>query len=117
MKEIILFLLLTFSLTGWAQSEKYVNAMQSKLQSMDSTRDVASLKDLSAAFERIGDAEKTQWQPYYYAALTQVNSGMFQVMGQQNNGGLAAIADPIAEKSEQLLNKAEALSKNNSEIF
>jgi hypothetical protein len=68
---------------------------------------------LSAAFERIGDAEKTQWLPYYYAALTQVNSAY--MMGMENLK--ADRVDPIADKAEALLNKAEALEQNNSEIF
>src|SRR5215213_4189613 len=101
MKKIILILALTGpALTVLAQSEKYVSAMQTKLLAMDSTRDVAALKDLSAAFERIGDAEKNQWQPYYYAALTQVNTGIYQLAG-KTNGGATELADPIADKADQ----------------
>lgn len=117
MKQIIVTIALFCLSAGvFAQNEKYVNAMQGRLLAMDSTRDVAALRELSAAFERIGDAEKTQWQPYYYAALTQVNSGIFMTAGQMN-GGMGDKIDPIADKAEQLLNKAEALSKDNSEIF
>jgi hypothetical protein len=32
-------------------------------------------------------------------------------------GGLAATLDPLADKAEELLNKAEAMKKDNSEIF
>lgn len=75
-------------------------------------------KALSNAFERIGDAEKNQWQPYYYAALTQVNAGTFSINQQtMMAGGNEGIVDPIADKAETLLQKAEALSANNSEIF
>jgi hypothetical protein len=69
---------------------------------------------MSAAFERIADAEKTKWQPYYYAALTQVNAAYFTSTGQPME---AAKTDPIADKAEALLNKADALSPNNSEIY
>jgi hypothetical protein len=78
---------------------------------------VDSLKDLSAAFERIGDAEKTQWLPYYYAALTQINSGYMISMGNGMKGGVADKIDPIADKAEQLIGKAEELNKDNSEIY
>lgn len=89
--------------------------MQDKVIAVDTTYDPASLKSLSAAFERIGDAEKTQWLPYYYAALAQVNAGlMMSVGGQQPD---ASVVDPISDKADALIGKAEALSKNNSEIY
>ncbi len=116
MKKIILLSVVSLIvLSGFAQSEKYVKAMQDKLVVLDSTRDINALKDLSASFERIGDAEKTQWLPYYYAALAQVNAGYSFTRG--NMGGMTEQLDPVADKAEQLMNKAEALSKDNSEIY
>lgn len=114
-KFILLSFLSMVLLSGFAQSEKYMKAMQDKLVVLDSTHDVNALKDLSAAFERIGDAEKTQWLPYYYAALAQVNSGYTITSG--NMGGMAEQLDPVADKAEELINKAEAMSKDNSEIY
>jgi hypothetical protein len=87
--------------------------MQERIAAIDSVRNPQALQDLSAAFERIADAEKTQWLPYYYAALAQVNSGY--MLGMENMS--ATKVDPIADKAEVLLNKAEAMEKNNSEIF
>jgi hypothetical protein len=117
MKKGFLFALLFLAvLTSFAQSEKYINAMQDKLATLDTTRNPDELKDISASFERIADAEKTQWLPYYYAALAQVNAGYF-MMGGQMNGGMSDKLDPIADKAESLLNKSEALSSDNSEIF
>lgn len=115
MKKIILSIASLFLLfSGFAQSEKYLKTMQDKIVAMDTTWDVEKLKDLSASFERIAMAEKTQWHPYYYAALTQVNAGLRMSM----QGPLSADkADPIADKAEELLKYAEALSKDNSEIF
>lgn len=114
------FLLLTFSLVMFAshaQSEKYVKAMQDKVAAIDTIRNADELKDLSAAFERIAEAEKTQWLPYYYAALAQVNAGNVIFVGNQGNTTVLQKLDAMAEKAEALLSKAEALSKDNSEIF
>jgi hypothetical protein len=102
-------------LSSLAQSEKYVKAMQSRVAAVDTTRAPENLKELSAAFERVGDAEKTLWLPYYYAALTQVNAGYMLTGGKM--GGMADVLDPIADKAEALLNKAETISKDNSEIY
>ena len=114
------FLFLTFSLVvfaSYAQSEKYVKAMQDKVAAIDTIRNADELKDLSAAFERIAEAEKTQWLPYYYAALAQVNAGTVIFVGNQGNTSALQKLDAMAEKAEALLSKAEALSKDNSEIF
>lgn len=116
MKKIILGSLLSlFALTAFAQSEKYVKAMEPKVQAIDSTWNEEGLRELANSFERIGTAEKNQWQPYYYAALATVNRG-YQIMGPGMSGAADKI-DPLADKAEQLLAQAEALSKDNSEIY
>jgi hypothetical protein len=118
MKKIIVSSMLSLlMIAGFAQSEKYTAAMKDKIAVLDSARDLATLKDISAAFERIGDAEKTQWLPYYYSALAQVNAGNFiYISNTSNPTGLKNI-DPLADKADQLIAKAEALSKDNSEIY
>jgi hypothetical protein len=115
MKQFILtFTCLLLMAASFAQSEKYMKAMQEKVVVADSTHSTDALKDLSNSFERIGDAEKTQWLPYYYAALTQVNAAYMMVMGKQ---GMGPVTDPMADRAEVLINKAEELSKDNSEIY
>lgn len=115
MKKIILSVLLSaLMIVSFAQSEKYWKAMREKVAAVDTMVAPDKLMELSAAFERIADAEKTQWLPYYYAALTQINAGLLMGTG---SGLSADKADPIADKAEDLIKKAEALSKDNSEIF
>lgn len=118
MKKIFLtFLLFTGSIVLFAQSEKYKSAMKDKIAVLDTTRDVAGLKDISASFERIGDAEKTQWLPYYYAALAQVNAGNFIYASNMSDPAQLKNLDVLADKADQMITKAEALSKDNSEIY
>jgi hypothetical protein len=116
MKQLLIVAtIMIFCSQSFGQSEKYFKAMQEKITALDTTRTTELLTGLSNGFERIGDAEKTQWLPYYYAALAEVNAGYFIMNGKM--GGLADKLDPIADKAEALLNKAEALSKDNSEIY
>lgn len=119
MKKILFSIALLLAATfSFAQSEKYMNAMAPKVAAVDTTFSVEGLAALSNSFERIAEVEKTQWLPYYYAALTQINVGYMQARGADiMSGKMAAIFDPIADKAEALLNKAEALSKDNSEIW
>ncbi|HUC79840.1 MAG TPA: hypothetical protein VMR70_02955 [Flavisolibacter sp.] len=115
MKKIVLLFAgaLLFS-TTFAQDEKYTLAIQSKLAAIDTARKAEDLLALSAAFERIADAEKTKWLPYYYAALTQVNAAYSASPNMQPE---AAKTDPMADKAAAFINKADALSPNNSEIY
>lgn len=102
--------LLLFAQSVLAQpSEKYIAAMQKNLQSMEAAfKNPATLLTLANNFERIGDAEKTQWLPYYYAAFCQVNYGFMEQDKSKT--------DILANKATELIDKASALNSNNSEI-
>jgi hypothetical protein len=114
-KQLILSLVMALSsIAGFSQSEKYVKAMEQLVPAVDSTRNVESLTTTANAFQRIAEAEKTQWLPYYYAALTNVTAAF---MMSQGSMGMADKTDPIADKAEALINKADELNKNNSDIY
>jgi hypothetical protein len=117
MKKVCIFLFLfgSFQVTGIAQSEKYMKAMEDKVSQVEQAKSVENWQELSNSFERIAEAEKEQWLPYYYAALSRVMMGTLMANGQQ--GGIAEKTDPEADKAEQLLAKASALTKENSEIW
>jgi hypothetical protein len=117
MKKISTFLLAAILAAPalHAQSEKYLKAMEAKVAAADTTATAEGWMALANDFERIADAEKTQWLPYYYAALGNVSQG-FMISGGQA-AGMAAKTDPLADKAEQLLNSAEALEKDNSDIW
>jgi hypothetical protein len=73
---------------------------------------MAQMAELANAFERIANAEKTQWLPYYYAALVNINmANMYFTMQQPDK------IDPLMDKAQPLLQKAQELEKNNSELF
>lgn len=115
MKKFFLIAFFTMAAAaGFAQSEKYMKAMEPKVAAIDTTVSISGLTELANAFERIGDAEKNQWLPYYYAALANVNSGLMMSTGDM--GGNADKTDPIADKAEGLLGKAAALTADNAEL-
>ncbi len=113
MKKIIISLAVLFSIaiTAFAQSDKYVAAMQKNILAMDTSfKNPANLLTLANNFERIATAEKAQWLAYYYAALCQVNYAFMQTQG-----NMAAV-DGIADMANTLIAKADSLQPNNSEI-
>lgn len=117
MKRIMIAIILALTVsTAFTQSEKYIKAMEPKVAMLDSANTVDGWKELANAFERIAEAEKTMWEPYYYAAFAIIMAGNFS-MPEGSFGDNSAIVDPLADKAEQLLNKAEGISKDNSEIY
>jgi hypothetical protein len=90
-----------------AQSDKYMTAMKKNLALFDSAKTTADLQTVANTFERIGDAEKTQWLPYYYAGLALATSGW-------NDQKLDK--DANSTRINTLCDKAAALD-NNSEIY
>ena len=110
MKKITLFSLLSFfSLITFAQSEKYTNAMKKNIILLDSAfAKPDNFLSLANTFERIGTSEKTEWLPFYYSAYCRVNYAFMQKDPAGN--------DPIAEKATVLINTADSLQPNNSEI-
>jgi tetratricopeptide (TPR) repeat protein len=118
MKSVITFLFAAAMTTvAFGQNEKYVAAMEAKVPLVDSNYSPEGWKDLANSFERIGDAEKTQWLPYYYASYCTIMGGYGSLPKEGGFGDNSATIDPLADKAETLLNKAEALSKDNAEIF
>jgi hypothetical protein len=110
MKKLFLIASLAFFATGAsAKSEKYTASMKSNIAASDTSfKNPQNLLTLANNFERIATAEKTQWLAFYYAALCQVN---YTYMEQDKTK-----VDAIADKATELINKADALQPNNSEI-
>ena len=94
-----------------AQSDKYVKAMEALVPAVDTTHSMDGLTDLANSFERIANAEKTQWLPYYYAALCNINKANMYFAQQQTDK-----IDPLMDKAEPMLQKAQELAKDNSEV-
>jgi hypothetical protein len=107
MRIFFLSVLSACVLTVTAQSDKYVSAMQKNLVLFDSAKTTQDLRTVSNAFERIGESEKNQWLPYYYAGLALSRIGWM---------------DPNVDKDENALrinafcDKAAAID-NNAEVY
>lgn len=65
----LLILLLGTQLQATDGGEKYVKAMKQALGMMDSAKTIQDYTNIANRFERIGNAEKKEWMPYYYAGL------------------------------------------------
>ena len=110
MKKVFLLCAVSIlSISAFAQSDKYVAAMKKNITAIDSSfKNPVDLLTLANSFERIAVSEKSQWLAYYYAALCQV---YYTYMEQDKSK-----VDAIADKATLLINVADSLQPNNSEI-
>lgn len=117
MKKVTLLLVCTaLTLLATAQpNAKYTSRMTALVAEMDTARTADQLTRLAIGFERVANAEKKEWLPYYYAALCNINAAYASIGGKM--GDNTAITDPTADKAEAQLNSALALTKENSETW
>ncbi|NML35681.1 hypothetical protein HHL17_00600 [Chitinophaga sp. G-6-1-13] len=112
MKRLLLSLFMIGGLAtvAVAQSAQYQDAMSKQVSDLDSSGSFApdALVAKINTFERIAEAEKTQWLPYYYAAYCQVMSCF---VGQDKSK-----IDELADKAAANLDKAETLNPKSSEV-
>ena len=112
MKKLIFAVIITASTTfGFAQT-KYESAMTEKIFKIEQHLKTDDFQTLSNDFTRIGNAEKTQWLPYYYAAFAQIQKGRI-LMREQKMSEL----DAVAAEAQKSLDKAMELSKDNAELY
>ena len=101
MKKILLGASMLCAIIVNAQSDKYTDAMKQKLTLFDSAKSTPDFQSVSDGFARIGDAEKTQWLPYYYAGLALLTPAW---------ADNSIDKDANADKVKSYCTKAEALT-------
>jgi hypothetical protein len=114
---ITIILLICSSVVAKAQSSLpsnklspgYMAVMKENIQMLDTATATETFSLLSNNFERIALAEKSDWISYYYAANCRISQAAY--MTDKNS------TDMLADKAEALLDKADSLSKDNSEIY
>lgn len=99
------------AVSTYAQSN-FEKAVTDKISKMEQAKTPEDFTAVSNDFTRIGDKEKTQWQPYYYAAQASIEKGR----NLMRTGKLTEL-DAIAAEAQNNLDKASDLSKDNAEIF
>jgi len=110
MKKLILTTLILISASTFAQTT-FDKIMTEKIAKINQSKTPEDFTALANDFARIGDKEKTQWLPYYYAAHTTIEKGR-SLMRVRKMTEL----DAITAEAQKSLDKASELSKDNAEI-
>ncbi|MEO5978691.1 MAG: hypothetical protein ABIS36_16370 [Chryseolinea sp.] len=109
MKNKIIILLLFVVTSVMADDQKYIQSMAKNIKILYSAKTPEQYQQAINTFDRIGNAEKTKWEPFYYSAF-----GYLMV---------ANIETDIAKKDQWLdlaaaaVTKAKENSPNESEII
>jgi hypothetical protein len=106
MKKLLFPFVLMLAVAAQAQTDKYVSAMKANLSKFDSAKTIADFESLAAAFTRIGEAEKTQWLPFYWAGVALSNIGWRDQKTDK---------DALAGRIIALCDKAEALTTDSAD--
>lgn len=111
MKKLFLAALLAISVSTFAQTS-YEKAMIDKIAQVEQQKKFDEFTALTNDFTRIGDKEKNQWLPYYYAAFTNIQKGRIAM-----REGKMTELDAIAAEAQKPLDLAMGLSKDNAELL
>ena len=95
------------SLTKTAISS-FESAMLENIARMDTAASASALVSIANNFERIAQVEKAKWEPFYYASYCYTAMAFMSPDKTK--------IDVLADKAESLLQQAETIEKNNSEI-
>lgn len=109
MKYRMSLILIGILISNTLLAGKYETAMASAIQKLFSASSEQTYLDAIASFERIGNAERDKWLPYYYAGLGYILASHTTQESVQVDANL--------DKAQIYVDKASKLSKNNDEII
>lgn len=111
MKKQILIIVMIFaaSVSLMADEKSYNEAMASALAQMKTAATPADFNDVANLFERIAQAEKNQWLPYYYSAYASVIQSFVNKDQTQT--------DKILDYGEKMLTEAMKIKADESENY
>jgi hypothetical protein len=107
MKKYFLGLLLAIPQFLFA-ADKYSEQMSKHIAAIYDAKTAEQFQQTINAFERIGNAEKTKWEPFYYAS--------FGYVLMASNEKEALKKEAWLEQAKLVLEKASAIRPNDSEI-
>ena len=94
---------------GFANDNKYAETMQKNINIVYTAQTIEELQAVTNTFERIAAAEKTKWEPYYYASF-----GYVMMATREKDGSKK---DAYLDLAFTAVNKAKEIVPNESEVI
>lgn len=108
MKTTTLFLLLFISISTLANDKKYFEQMGKQIQAVYTAKSMEEYQQAINALDRIGNAEKTKWEPYYYSAFGNIMIAANLVEGTKK--------DSYLDQALAAITKGKELAPSESEL-
>lgn len=109
MKTKATFILLLVALTVSAGDEAFQQAMGKQIGAVYSAQTIDELQAASNALDRIGQAEKSRWEPQYYSAF-----GYIMMATREKD---PAKKDSFLDQALERVRQGAEISKENSELL
>jgi tetratricopeptide (TPR) repeat protein len=107
--KTLAILILTTMVSYSAFAGDYESVMKQNITEMYQLQDAQKLENIAGKFYRIGEAEKDEWLPYYYAAYSYVS-----ITYNMEDGDAI---DSYLDKAQPMLDKAIALNPDEAENY
>jgi hypothetical protein len=104
----ILVISILFSGVTFSQNAFYKEGMEKNIRLFRSAKSANDFTKVAKAFESLSIVSKNDWLAYYYASLCNALAAFEKP---------ASVIDHLCDKADVLANRADSLSKNNSEVM
>jgi tetratricopeptide (TPR) repeat protein len=108
MKKLIIILLTLLTYTILKAGDPYTEIMQKNIMIVYTSKSTEEVQQAINTFDRVGAAEKTKWEPYYYAAFGYVMLA--------NREGDVTKKDQWLDAATTVLEKGKAIVSTESEL-
>jgi hypothetical protein len=115
MKKLIIIILSCICITSFAQAPDYTQQLEASVKKLDQAKTVSDFQQLEKSFIQLGNMKKTDWLPYYYAALCNAKTGFLLQDDGEKIEPISIKGEAQIKKSESLADKAD--SKTLAEIY
>ncbi len=106
---LIVSVLSIYTSNALGNDNQYAEAMAKNIQTVYSSQSITELQGAVNALERIASAEKTKWEPYYYAAF-----GNIMIAHREQDG---TKKDAFLDQAMANIEKAKKIAPKESEII
>lgn len=94
----------------FANDDKYVTAMKKNIDAVYRAQTIEELQQSVNAFQRIAEAEKTKWEPSYYAAFGSILMATKEKDGVKKDGYLDAAMEAIKKCKAIVADESEVVA-------
>lgn len=111
MKHLITTILLSCTVAfTFAQNADFNAQLETAVKKLDQARSVNDFQLLEKTFVQLGNAQKNEWLPYYYAAFCNAKTGfLLQEDGEK--------IEPYSVRGEAQIKKSESLAKGEGKVL